>query len=289
MGNPVKERTMSPRAFPAGVLALAILVHLPRVAQFTPPEIAQREDMERFLLSAEIAAAAPVGEGVTRPIRLTLRSDGVERRALWKNVTTDPEGTLDEWRFEVAAYRLDKLLGLEMVPPTVEREFRGAKGSLQLWVETAFSLLDVMDKGIPIPDGARVSMENRKYLTRAFDSLIANEDRTQQNVRYTADWRTILIDHSRAFRSDPDSFRTIYFGRRGTKKSAEGKPFLIRRLSRAFVDKLRALTIEGVRAAEGPYLTDEEVRAVLARRDLLLGEIEEMTKEPGGDRVLYVP
>jgi len=156
-------------------------------------------------------------------------------------------------------------------------------------VETAFSLLDVMDKGIPIPDGARVSMENRKYLTRAFDSLIANEDRTQQNVRYTADWRTILIDHSRAFRSDPDSFRTIYFGRRGTKKSAEGKPFLIRRLSRAFVDKLRALTIEGVRAAEGPYLTDEEVRAVLARRDLLLGEIEEMTKEPGGDRVLYVP
>ena len=278
---------MSPKAFPAGVLLLVFLALLPCAAQFTPPEIAQREDMERFLLSAEIVDSKPVGEGVTRPFRLTLRADGIERRAVWKNVTTAPGGILDEWRFEIAAYRMDKLLGLEMVPPTVEREFRGKKGSLQLWVETAFSLLDVMNQGIPISDEAGPQVENLKYVTRAWDSLIANEDRTQQNVRYTEDWRTILIDHSRAFRSDPGSFKALFFGRSGTKKSAEGRPFLIRRLPRAFVDKLRALTIEGVREAEGPYLTDAEVRAVLARRDLLVGEIEEMTKEPGGDGFLY--
>lgn len=278
---------MSPRAFPAGVLLLAFLALLLLAAQFMPPDIAQREDMERFLLSADIIDSKPVGEGVTRPFRLTLRADGVERRAVWKNVTTASGGILDEWRFEVAAYRMDKLLGLGMIPPTVEREFRGAKGSLQLWAETAFSLLDVMNKGIPIPDEAGPRVENLKYVTRAWDSLIANEDRTQQNVRYTEDWRTILIDHSRAFRSDPDSVKALYFGRRGTKKSAEGRSFLIRRLPRTFVDKLKALTIEGVREAEGPYLTDDEVRAVLARRDLLLGEIEEMTKEPGGSGFLY--
>jgi hypothetical protein len=278
---------MIPKAFPAGVLLLVFLALLPCAAQFTPPEIAQREDMERFLLSAEIVDSKPVGEGVTRPFRLTLRADGVERRALWKNVTTAPGGILDEWRFEIAAYRMDKLLRLEMVPPTVERKFQGAKGSLQLWVETAFSLLDVMEKGIRIPDEAGPRVENMKYVTRAWDSLIANEDRTQQNVRYTEDWRTILIDHSRAFRSAPGSVKALYFGRRGTKKSAEGRPFLIRRLPRAFVDKLKALTIEGVREAEGPYMSEDEVRAVMARRDLLLGEIEEMTKESGGSGFLY--
>lgn len=278
---------MSSRAFPTGLVLLVIIVLTLRPAQFTPQEIAQRDDAERFLLSAEIVDSAPVGEGVTRPVRLTLRSDGIERRAIWKNVTTAPCGVPDEWRFEVAAYRMDKLLGLGMVPPTVEREFRGAKGSLQLWVDTAFSLLDVVEKSIPIPEGARAATEERKYLSRAFDSLIANEDRTQQNVRYTDDWRTILIDHSRAFRSDPDAFRTLYFGRHGTKKNAEGKPFLIRRLPRTFAEKLRTLTVEGLRAAEGAYLTEAEVRAVMARRDLLLGEIQESMKEAGGSGFLY--
>ncbi len=278
---------MISRACPTGLLWLIVIALAPLAAQFTSQEIARRDDVERFLLSAEIVDSAPVGEGVTRPVQLTLRSDGVERRAIWKNVTTAPGEVPDEWRFEVAAYRMDKLLDLGMVPPTVEREFRGAKGSLQLWVDTAFSLLNVVEKNIPIPEAARALTEERKYLTRAFDGLIANEDRTQQNVRYTSDWRTILIDHSRAFRSDPGSFRTLYFGRHGTKKNAEGRPFLIRRLPRTFADKLRALTLEGVRGAEGSYLTEAEVRAVMARRDLLLRDIEESMREAGGSGFLY--
>lgn len=278
---------MISRACPTALLRPIAIALVLLAAQFTPQEIARRDDVERFLLSAEIVDSAPVGEGVTRPVRLTLRADGVERRAIWKNVTTAPGEVPDEWRFEVAAYRMDKLLDLGMVPPTVERAYRGAKGSLQLWADTAFSLLNVAEKNIPIPEAARAAAEERKYLTRAFDSLIANEDRTQQNVRYTADWRTILIDHSRAFRSDPGSFRSLYFGRHGTKKNAEGRPFLIRRLPRTFADKLRALTLEGVRAAEGSYLTEAEVRAVMARRDLLLREIEESMREAGGSDFLY--
>lgn len=278
---------MTSRACPTGLLRPIAIALVLLAAQFTPQEIARRDEVERFLLSAEIVDSAPVGEGVTRPVRLTLRADGVERRAIWKNVTTAPGEVPDEWRFEVAAYRMDKLLDLDLVPPTVEREFRGAKGSLQLWVDTAFSLLNVVEKNIPIPEAARAAVEERKYLTRAFDSLIANEDRTQQNVRYTADWRTILIDHSRAFRSDAGSFRSLYFGRHGTKKNAEGRPFLIRRLPRTFADKLRALTLEGVRAAEGSYLTEAEVRAVMARRDLLLRDIEESMREAGGSDFLY--
>ena len=47
---------------------------------------------------------------------------------------------------------MDKLLGLNMIPPTVEREFEGKKGSFQMWITTKFSLLDIMEQGIPLPD-----------------------------------------------------------------------------------------------------------------------------------------
>ena len=57
--------------------------------------------------------------------------------------------------------------------------------------------LERIEQGIHIPKDKLDSWSKQKYLARAFDCLIANEDRTQQNIRYTQDWRTILIDHSR--------------------------------------------------------------------------------------------
>ena len=143
-----------------------------------------------------------------------------------------------------------------------------------------------MDKDIPIPEAARESIEDRKYLTRAFDSLIANDDRTQQNVRYTTDWRTILIDHSRAFRSDPGILQDPLFR---AARDEEERRREARSSSAAFPGRSwtssRSLTFEGVRAAEGPYLTEAEVRAVIARRDLLLQEIEESIARGRRERV----
>ena len=79
-----------------------------------------------------------------------------------------------------------------------------------------------MEDGIEIPYEAVQRIETTKYLTRAWDCLIANNDRTQQNVLYTEDWRTILIDHSRAFRSTREFTERLMFGRNGLKISAAG-------------------------------------------------------------------
>lgn len=265
-----------------------ILIHGQSVfGQFLPKEIAARDEIERFLLTAEIVGAEPIGEGVTKPTRVYLRKDGIERRAVWKNPTGMPLGFIEGWQYEIAAYRMDKLLGLNMIPPTVERALNRKKGSLQYWVESKFSLLDLQEKGIPIPASAGESTDRMKYLTRAFDSLIANEDRTQQNIRYTEDWRTILIDHSRSFRSGREFTEKLLFGPHGVRKSAEGRPFLYRRLPRAFLAGLKAMTFESVKEAIGAYLTDKEIRSLLARRDLLLEDIAEMIKEQGEDKVLY--
>jgi hypothetical protein len=174
-----------------------------------------------------------------------------------------------------------------MVPPAVEREFQGKPGALVLWAENKYSLLRIVEDGIRIPDAAVDHTEKMKWLTRAWDCLIANEDRTQQNLLYTEDWRVIVFDHSRAFRSTPEFTERLMFGRNGLKVSAQGTPWLFRRLPRWFVEKVRALTFEDIKAAVGSTLKDREIRSIIARRKLLLDEIGLMIKEQGEDKVIY--
>ncbi|MGB9907030.1 MAG: hypothetical protein ACPLRR_06565 [Candidatus Saccharicenans sp.] len=268
-------------------LSLLIIGRQPLSAQFLMEEIAQREQLENFLLTAEIISFKEIGEGVTKPVRLFLKKDNMEGSGVWKNPSGIQGGYLEGWQYEIAAYRLDKLLGLNMIPPTVEREFQGKRGSLQLWVEKEYSLLQVMEKNIPLPSTGPEAdnWEKKKYLSRAFDALIANEDRTQQNTLYTKDWRTILIDHSRSFRSEEKYTRHLLFGLNPLREDSRPLPF--RKLPREFVEKIRALTFDSIKQAVGPYLTDREIRAILARQKLVLKEIEEMIKIVGEDKVLY--
>ena len=134
-------------------LALAGLILPSRLpAQFTPREIAERPQWEEFLKTAEIVGFEPIGEGVTRPIRLSLKKGDRNASGVWKNPSGIRGGYLEGWRYEIAAYELDKLLGLNMIPPTVEREFQGERGSLQLWVKVMMNDLERMKDHIPVPD-----------------------------------------------------------------------------------------------------------------------------------------
>ena len=269
-------------------LAVFLSAGVPTVfAQFTPEQIAQRSAQEEFLLTAEIVRFEPIGEGVTKPYKLTLKKGDVEAKAAWKNPSGMQLGFLEGWQYEIAAYRLDKLIGLNMVPPAVEREFQGKSGALVWWAENKYNLLKVVEQGIRIPDSALDHTEKMKWLARAWDCLIANEDRTQQNCLYTEDWRMILFDHSRAFRSDGEFAKRLMFGRTGIKLSQQGTPFLFRRLPRWFVEKIKALTFEDIKAAVGSALTDKEIKAILARRDILLKEVALMVREQGEAAVLY--
>ncbi len=273
------------------LIALAVLAAAAAppaaLAQFLPEEIAQRPAQEEFLRTAEIVNAEPIGEGVTKPFKLTLRKDGVEMAAAWKNPKGLQLGYLEGWQYEIAAYRLDKLIGLNMIPPAVERDFQSKPGALVLWAKNKYSLLKVTENNIPIPAEAKDRVDNMKYLARAWDSLIANEDRTQQNVLYTEDWRTIIFDHSRAFRSTGEFAQRLMFGRDGIKTMASGSPILFRRLPRWFVEKIKGLTYDSIRGAVGDTLTDTEIRAVLVRRDLILKEVAGMIAEQGQAAVLY--
>ncbi len=258
--------------------------HFLSIAQFTPEEIVEDAKWEEFLKTAEITGKRQLGggEALTAPWRLALEKDGIKRNALWKNPEDLLKGYLEGWKWEIAAYRLDRYLELNMVPPTVERKFQGKRGCCQLWVTTEMDLRRKAREKIKTPSDKVYYWNNATYLHRAFDNLIANEDRHYGNILITKDWRMILIDHSRSFRtSEKFSIKLIY-----TEKNKEG-PKIMRKLPRAFVEKLKALNFELMKDIVGKYLTDKEIEAVLMRRDLILKEIDKLIKKHGEAEVLY--
>jgi hypothetical protein len=255
------------------------------IAQFTPEELAEREKWEKFLQEAKIISSSkdfPESEAVTEPWTLVLEKDGVTRRALWKNPEGRLKGFLDTWKCEIAAYRLDKVLGLNMVSPTVEKRLQGNKGSCQLMLENVIMLRTKQEEKIKTPSYRIVHLNRATYLQRAWDNLIANTDRNMGDILYTEDWRMILIDHSRAFRSSKKYTKNLIY----TEKHKEG-PKIMKELPRAFVEKLKSLNFKLIKDIVGEYLTDKEIDAVLLRRDLILKVIDERIKKLGEDKVLY--
>ncbi len=252
------------------------------IAQFYPEEIAKRTQWEELLKKGKIVKSQKLGEGVTKPKRLFLKKLEEEGSGVWKCPTSTAAGIYDKWQCEIAAYALDKLLELNMVPPTVERRYRGRKGSFQQYCDLPMSEQKRRNKNIPYPPEKEEQIEKMIYLARAFDSLIANVDRSLQNIRFTPDWRLILIDHSRAFRSSKDHREQLMYGKYGRRK-----PLGFSKLPRKFVEKVKALNYSNIKRAVGFYLTSEEIKAVLARKALILKEIDEMIQERGEDDVLY--
>ena len=266
-------------------MVVFVSFHFISIAQFKPEELAERPKWEKFLKESEIVSYSKdfdEREAVTEPWTLVLKKDKATRRGLWKNPEGRFKGFPDNWKCEIAAYRLDKLLELNMVPPTVEKRFRGDKGSCMLMLENIITLRIKQQEEIK-PPSYRVEPLNRAtYLQRAWDNLIANPDRITGDVLYTEDWRMILIDHGRAFRTDKKYQKNLIFD----ENHKEG-PKLMKKLPRVFVEKLKSLNFEQIKEAVGEYLSDKQINAVLARRDSIIKWLDKRIKKLGEEEVLY--
>ena len=262
--------------------AIFLALPVPAYSQFTDEELSRREYWEEFLRTAEIIDSHQLDRdaGITLPWVLTLEKDGVVRKAIWKDVKGFMYGHQEHWQWEIAAYRLDKLLGLNMVPPTVERRFWRRVGSCQLWVESRMSLREKNQNGIDIPAPRLHDWHRAMCRQRTFDNLIGNVDRHQGNYLITEDWRIILIDHSRTFRTRPEfTTKLIYC------ETHPSGPLIMREVPRGLYDRMLAMDEKILKESVGKYLTSKEQHGVLARRDLIVREIDRLQEKYGN--VLY--
>ena len=100
---------------------------------------------------------------------------------------------------DVAAYRLDRLLGLDMVPVTVLRKVDGKDGSLQFFPENSRDEAERSSSGRG--GSASCELPSQWEAMYVFDTLIYNEGRSLQRMRYLPSrWDLILVEHERAFR-----------------------------------------------------------------------------------------
>jgi len=227
---------------------------LPRAVGARPAGL-DDDALEAWLAQAEIVGSEDLPTGITQPRRVTLRRDGVELRAVIKQLSTDfgaARGTAslnegDRFEYEMAAYELDRLLGLDMIPVTVARTVDGDKSAVQFWVEGAINARQMLEGGLK-PEGW-CPIEPQYNLMNVFDVLVNNTDRTQENLLLTRDWNVVLIDHSRAFTVRQQPPRLLY------QKPIELPPMLAARLA--------ALDRASLERALGPWLHRRQFVALL--------------------------
>jgi hypothetical protein len=232
-------------------------------ATTTPAPALTLAEQEEFLLKAKVVRTKGVSTGVTGTLRATL-SDGrithdasIQTIDEFKQRFESDRGTefnfRDTWRFNVAAYRLDRLLELGMIPPSVERAHNGKHGSFTWWVD------DVMmdetaryKKKVEAPDSAR--WNEQMWHVRMFDQLIYNVDRNLGNLLIDTDWRIWMIDHSRSFRL-MDVLKA---------------PGNLSKCDRKVIERLKALDKATLTQAMKDYLGPAEINALLKRRDAIV-------------------
>lgn len=223
-------------------------------------------EFEEFLRTAEIERVGDVPVGVTKPKRAFFVPGGIAASAVVKHLPMGHRsGFWEAYKSEIAAYELDRLLELDMVPPTVERRVGPDRASVQLWVEKSRVLKEVDQGQVPRP----VEWAKQVCRQRLFDNLIGNIDRNAGNMLVDGEWNIILIDHSRAFGADRMPFE---------KEMA--------RVDRAFFERLKALDEAAVMSRLRPWvLADGTVRGLLKRRDRIVAHFEKLARERGEDAV----
>ena len=227
--------------------------------------------LEEFLLMGEPGLIEYIGTGVTRPKRVTLEKDDTDLATAFKYEDTHPgiqdkakfssyrNKDADRFIYDVAAYKLDRLLDLQVVPVTVPRNIEGDDGAISVWLTDTINERDRVQQNIPF--SGYCSQAGQYRIRFVFDILVYNEDRNLTNILWTKDrFNLRLIDHSLAFRTK------------------DGRPKQYKRvrvdLSDLFREKLASLNEASLSQALGAYLHPKQIDAILERRDELLEDAE---------------
>ena len=243
------------------------------------------EQIKDFLQHAKVIRVRNTNKGVTAPRRLTLSNGTIEHDAVFQAIDdhqlvatlsggarpgTSELNFVDSYKYNIAAYELAALLGLDnMMPVYVERKWDGKSGSISWFVPTLMDESERLKKKIQPPNPTE--WNNQMYRMRVFSSLTRDTDRNLTNVLITPEWKLMMIDFSRAFRLQPEMLH--------------GKD--LTRLDRALFAKLQELKRSDVERVTKDYLSAREIEPLMQRRDLIVAHFKELIATLGEDKVLY--
>lgn len=159
---------------------------------------------------------------------------------------------------DLAAYRLDRLLNLDMVPVTVRREINGRDGTVQFFPPKAVDEVRRAARNYGL--GASCPLGDQLMAMYAFDSLVYNEGRTRERMLYdTRTWSLVLVEHERAFTA-----------KRGRPRHLEEAGI---EFSEGWREALQSLGDDVLAENLSDVLDKRRLSALRARRDEILAEI----------------
>jgi hypothetical protein len=268
----------------------------PAAVPAEPPYLSSRlideDSVASLLRDGEIQPVEACAPGVTR-VRVTRDGRGVD--AVFEAAPQDVVGR------ELAAYGLDRLLRLGLVPATVARSYAGASGVLQGrpagWASEqdrqnaaagtraglACQAISAAPGAAParrplpveavpprLPTGGYCDLNAQYQLAYAFDALIGNQGRTLDRYLYDLDpsmqsrgLSLVLSGHGSAFG--------------GATQLPPQLETALAKTGPEMQSRLRQLDAAGVKAAIGQWVGDREIKALLARRDRILELSRNMT------------
>jgi hypothetical protein len=282
------------------------------------------------MLLAPLAATPVTGlklnhGGTSLSLRLDFASGA---RASFKPQQIHPQS---DPRREIAAYRIDRMLGIGHVPPAKSATFLVADlvaaaapdarayteqriaaealahdgkvaGEVSWWIPEITDMMigshrideplgmaewvPLMQAGTPVPPEL-APLVTQLSTVIVFDVLIDNADRwTGNNTKCSPDQHVLF------FMDNTLSFTSLLFGHQANLIPLQR----ISKFSRSLVKRLRTLTYAVVAQAlavpDDPLATllePVEIRALLARRDAVLGYIDALSAELGETAVLTLP
>jgi hypothetical protein len=262
------------------ILAAVVCLLGTRLVTASDEPTLTKEQIKQFLLTAKVVKSQRSKKGITNPWLLTLTDGTVTHDASFQFIDEHKprmqlaSGTelnfVDSYKYNIAAYQLAELLGIDdMLPVYVERKWNGDSGSVSWGLPVKMDEVERHKQKLTAPDAD--AWNNQMYKIRVFDQLVYDIDANLTNVLIGEDWKIWRIDFTRAFRLHKDL----------------KDPKDLVRCDRYLFEKLKTLDGNELTARTKGYLTKDEVKAVMARRDKIVEHFQELISEKGEKEVLY--
>ena len=263
------------------IVATLVCLTCAGVARAADEPALTKEQITNFLLTAKVVGSKPAGKGITNTWRLTL-SDGTithdahfqsidEHKASMQLASGTELAFVDSYKYNIAAYQLADLLGLDdVVPVYVERKWKGDVGSFSWWLPVKMDEADRLKRKVDVPDPD--AWDKQMYKIRVLDQLVYDSDPNLTNVLITDDWKVWRIDFTRAFRQHKDL------------KDPDAN---LVKCDRQLWEKLKALDANVLTEKTKHYLNKDEVKTVMIRRDKIVEHFQQLITKKGEDQVLY--